>query len=42
MTSSAATTIRQRLDALRPQLLAVAMRHGATNLRIFGSIATGQ
>ena len=41
MTSSAATTIRQRLDALRPQLLAVAMRHGATNLRIYGSIATG-
>jgi predicted nucleotidyltransferase len=33
--------IRQRLDALRPQLLAVAMRHGATNLRIYGSIATG-
>jgi predicted nucleotidyltransferase len=42
MTSSAATTIRQRLDALRPQLLAVATRHGASNLRIYGSIATGQ
>jgi predicted nucleotidyltransferase len=41
MTSSAATTIRQRLDALRPQLLAVATRHGASNLRIYGSIATG-
>jgi predicted nucleotidyltransferase len=42
MTSSAATTIRQRLDALRPQVLAVATRHGASNLRIYGSIATGR
>lgn len=41
MTSSAATTIRQRLDALKPQVLEVATRHGASNLRIFGSIATG-
>jgi predicted nucleotidyltransferase len=41
MTSSAPTTIRQRLHALRPQLLAVATRHGASNLRIYGSIATG-
>jgi predicted nucleotidyltransferase len=41
MTSSAATTIRQRLDALKPQVLAVATRHGASNLRIYGSIATG-
>jgi hypothetical protein len=31
MTSSAATTIRQRLDALRPQLLAVATCHGFVN-----------
>ncbi|PSI00288.1 DNA polymerase subunit beta, partial [Synechococcus lacustris str. Tous] len=41
MTRSAATTIRQRLDALKPQVLAVATRHGASNLRIYGSIATG-
>jgi predicted nucleotidyltransferase len=41
MTSSAATTIRQRLDALKPQVLAVATRHGASNLRVYGSIATG-
>ena len=41
MTSSAATTIRERLADLRPQLLAVAQRHGASNLRIYGSIATG-
>ena len=42
MTSSAATTIRQRLDALKPQVLAVATRHGASNLRIYGSISTGR
>ena len=41
MTSTAATTLRQRLNELRPQLLAVARRHGASNLRIYGSIATG-
>jgi predicted nucleotidyltransferase len=41
MTSSAPTTIRQRLDALKPQVLAVASRHGASNLRVFGSISTG-
>lgn len=31
MTSSAATTIRQRLDALKAQVQAVAMRPGASN-----------
>jgi predicted nucleotidyltransferase len=41
MTSSTATTIRQRLDALKPQVLAVATRHGASNLRLYGSIVTG-
>ena len=41
MTGSAASTIRQRLDVLKPQVLAVASRHGASNLRIYGSIATG-
>jgi cytosine/adenosine deaminase-related metal-dependent hydrolase len=42
MTSSAATTFRQQLDALKPQVLAVATRHGASNMRIYGSIATGR
>jgi predicted nucleotidyltransferase len=42
MSNSDATTIRQRLDALKPQVLAVATRHGASNLRIYGSIATGR
>lgn len=41
MTSSATTSIRQRLNVLRPQVLALASRHGATNLRVYGSIATG-
>tara|TARA_B100000524_G_scaffold42232_1_gene20192 strand:- start:65 stop:373 length:309 start_codon:yes stop_codon:yes gene_type:complete len=42
MNSAAATTIRQRLEVLKPQVLEVARRYGASNLRIFGSIATGQ
>ena len=42
MNSAAATTIRQRLEALKPQVLEVARRYGASNLRIDGSIATGQ
>ena len=42
MNSAAATTIRQRLEALKPQVLEVAKRYGALNLRIYGSIATGQ
>ena len=42
MNSAAAPTIRQRLEALKPQVLEVARRYGASNLRIYGSIATGQ
>ena len=42
MNSDAATTIRQRLEALKPQVLEVARRYGTSNLRIYGSIATGQ
>jgi predicted nucleotidyltransferase len=42
MTSSTPTTIRQRLVAQRPEVLALAQRHGATNLRIYGSIAKGK
>lgn len=42
MSRATVTTIRQRLQALKPQVLAVAKRHGASNLRIYGSIATGR
>ncbi|QPN58525.1 nucleotidyltransferase domain-containing protein [Synechococcus sp. CBW1002] len=42
MTHAPATTIRQRHNALRPEVLAVAHRHGASNQRIYGSIAKGQ
>jgi predicted nucleotidyltransferase len=42
MTSSTPATIRQRLLAHRPEVLALAQRHGATNLRVYGSIAKGQ
>lgn len=41
MSSSAAPTIRHRLSALRYEVLAVAQRHGASNLRVYGSIAQG-
>jgi predicted nucleotidyltransferase len=36
------TTIRECLASLRPQVLAVVQRHGASNLRLFGSVATGR
>ncbi len=42
MSRTPATTNRQRLQHLRPEVLAVARRQGATNLRIYGSIAKGQ
>jgi lysine 2,3-aminomutase len=42
MSRTPATRIRQRLQDLRLDVLAVARRHGATNLRIYGSIAKGQ
>lgn len=42
MTHTAPTTISQRLRLLKPDVLAVARRHGASNLRIYGSIAKGQ
>jgi predicted nucleotidyltransferase len=42
MSRTTATTIRQRLQDLRLDVLAVARRHGASNLRIYGSIAKGQ
>ena len=42
MSAAPPTTISQRLAALRPEVLAVANRHGATNLRVYGSIASGR
>jgi predicted nucleotidyltransferase len=33
--------MRERLEALRPDVLDLAHRHGASNLRVYGSIATG-
>ena len=42
MSRTPATTIRQRLQDLRLDVLAVARRHGDSNLRIYGSIAKGQ
>ena len=42
MNSAPTTTIRHRLEALKPQVFEVARRYGATNLRIYGSIASGQ
>jgi predicted nucleotidyltransferase len=41
MSGSPAPTIHQRLGALRHEVLAVAQRHGASNLRVYGSIAKG-
>jgi len=35
------SSIRERLAALRPDVLELAHRHGASNLRVYGSIATG-
>jgi predicted nucleotidyltransferase len=35
------TSIRERLRRRRPELLAAAARRGASNLRVFGSVARG-
>ena len=35
------TSIRERLASLRSDVLEVARRHGASNLRVYGSIAKG-
>lgn len=35
-------SIRERLDRLRPADLEVAQRYGASNLRVFGSVALNQ
>jgi predicted nucleotidyltransferase len=39
MSGSPAPSIRQRLSHLRHEVLVVAQRHGASNLRVVGSIA---
>jgi predicted nucleotidyltransferase len=41
MSSSPAPTIHQRLGTLRQEVLALAQRHGASNLMVYGSIAQG-
>jgi predicted nucleotidyltransferase len=40
--STQETSLSQRLQGAREQVLAVAHRHGARNLRIYGSVARGQ
>jgi len=41
MSGSPASSIRQRLRNLRNEVLVVAQRHGASNLRVYGSVAKG-
>jgi predicted nucleotidyltransferase len=36
------TSLRNRLRERRPELLAAAARRGASNLRVFGSVARGE
>lgn len=35
-------SIRERLETLRPAVMEVAQRYGASNLRVFGSVALNQ
>ncbi len=35
-------TVEQRLKEKRQEILRVAAKHGATNIRVFGSVARGQ
>jgi hypothetical protein len=44
MTTASTDTpsIRERLDRLLPAILEVAQRYGASNLRVFGSVALNQ
>ena len=35
-------TVEQRLKEKRQQILSVAAKHGASNIRVFGSVARGQ
>lgn len=34
--------IRERVNSLREEILAVATKHGARNVRLFGSVARGE
>ena len=34
--------IRERIDSLREEILAIATQHGARNVRLFGSVARGE
>ena len=40
--STGTPSIRERLETLRPAVLEVAQRYGASNLRVFGSVALNQ
>ena len=42
MASTGTPSIRERLEKLRPAVLEVAQRYGASNLRVFGSVALNQ
>ena len=42
MASTGTPSIRERLETLRPAVLEVAQRYGASNLRVFGSVALNQ
>ncbi len=34
--------VRERVDSLREEILAIATKHGARNVRLFGSVARGE
>ena len=40
--STGTPSIRERLERLRPAFVEVAQRYGASNLRVFGSVALNQ
>jgi hypothetical protein len=40
--STGTPSIRERLERLRPAVVEVAQRYGASNLRVFGSVALNQ
>ena len=40
--STGTPSIRERLERLRPAVMEVAQRYGASNLRVFGSVALNQ
>ena len=40
--STGTPSIRERLERLRPAVVEIAQRYGASNLRVFGSVALNQ